>query len=129
MLSKIKDMKPGDKFIWADGHTRSVMLVSFDFDTKTEIGEIKSVSDEEFKFTMGGKSFTYMFDDNCRVYKVESADDIIPVDWDVKCVRCSERYGRHKGIYCPSGDKKIFVPDQYMVADKEMDWFEQELGL
>lgn len=149
MLVKVSDLKPGNKFIWADQRTRDHMIAnekrrcqvlefiehrprdSFVFQDPYDRPEGDRATKSGDNLLPGQRQFCYR--DDSYVYLITDDGERIrqrEFSYEMNCVRCASTYGNHMGVFCPSGHHgtNIFMPDQQCAKPVDDNWF-AELGL
>ena len=91
----VKDLKRGEKFIWADHYTRDFMTV---YDGCREYSQVLTClivdrKEQQIKFEcLDGTRELYYYDDESKVILVDSPMVMHP---SVKCENCHEPFHRH----------------------------------
>lgn len=115
LIKRISELKPDDVFIWGDADTRSNMCVSGE-----GLGRLICTNVEPI-FGDGNNAYATVCyrpksgGDESRWYRKSDialvADDLDLsnlVHHEVLCTQCGDRYGRHNGLDCKTGEH--FVP-------------------
>lgn len=133
MLKKLSELKPGDRFIWADAKTRNCMIATPGgcrggimflqaIDTESEL-ILFSHAHGVNNFSYGPTHQAYVLDDGL--------DTVLDIPFTTMCAACGKEYAHHRGIRClnDSWDEvgTIFAPDQEYAIQE--DWLATELGL